>query len=40
MRFGYTIPYVADVAAKPWGQEVACVRDPDGMLVEIASPVS
>lgn len=23
---------------KPWGQEVAYVRDPDGNLVEIASP--
>jgi lactoylglutathione lyase len=23
---------------KPWGQEVAYVRDPDGVLVEIASP--
>ncbi len=25
---------------KPWGQDVAYVRDPDGNLVEIASPVS
>jgi catechol 2,3-dioxygenase-like lactoylglutathione lyase family enzyme len=24
---------------KPWGQHVAYVRDPDGNLVEIASPV-
>jgi lactoylglutathione lyase len=24
---------------KPWGQDVAYVRDPDGTLVEIASPV-
>jgi lactoylglutathione lyase len=24
---------------KPWGQDVAYVRDPDGNLVEIASPV-
>jgi lactoylglutathione lyase len=23
---------------KPWGQEVAYIRDPDGNLVEIASP--
>ena len=23
---------------KPWGQDVAYVRDPDGNLVEIASP--
>lgn len=27
-------------ARKPWGQEVAYVRDLDGNLVEIASPVS
>jgi lactoylglutathione lyase len=26
--------------AKPWGQDVAYVRDPDGTLVEIASPAS
>ena len=25
---------------KPWGQDVAYVRDPDGNLVEIASPVT
>jgi lactoylglutathione lyase len=25
---------------RPWGQDVAYVRDPDGNLVEIASPVS
>ena len=24
--------------SKPWGQDVAYVRDPDGTLVEIASP--
>ena len=24
---------------KPWGQDVAYVRDPDGNLVELASPV-
>jgi lactoylglutathione lyase len=24
---------------KPWGQQVAYVRDPDGNLVELASPV-
>jgi lactoylglutathione lyase len=24
---------------KPWGQDVAYIRDPDGNLVEIASPV-
>ncbi len=27
-------------ARKPWGQEVAYVRDLDGNLVELASPVS
>lgn len=27
-------------ARKPWGQEVAYVRDPDDNLVEIASPVT
>lgn len=27
-------------AIKPWGQEVAYVRDLNGILVEIASPVS
>lgn len=26
--------------SKPWGQVVAYVRDPDGVLVEIASPMS
>jgi lactoylglutathione lyase len=26
--------------SKPWGQDVAYVRDPDGILVEIASPAS
>jgi lactoylglutathione lyase len=25
-------------ATKPWGQDVAYVRDPDGNLVELASP--
>ena len=24
---------------KPWGQDVAYVRDPDGTLIELASPV-
>jgi len=24
---------------KPWGQHTACVRDPDGTLIEIASPM-
>jgi lactoylglutathione lyase len=30
---------VTEPQTKPWGQEVAYVRDPDGTLVEIASPV-
>ena len=29
---------VSEPASKPWGQEVAYVRDPDGVLIEIASP--
>jgi lactoylglutathione lyase len=29
---------VSEPATKPWGQEVAYVQDPDGVLVEIASP--
>ena len=28
----------AEPRTKPWGQDVAYVRDPDGNLVEIASP--
>jgi uncharacterized glyoxalase superfamily protein PhnB len=31
---------VSPPQSKPWGQEVAYVRDPDGTLVEIASPVA
>ena len=31
---------VSPPQTKPWGQDVAYVRDPDGNLVEIASPVS
>jgi lactoylglutathione lyase len=30
---------VTEPQTKPWGQEVAYVRDPDGNLIEIASPV-
>ena len=30
---------VTDPQTKPWGQDVAYVRDPDGNLIEIASPV-
>ena len=29
---------VTPLQTKPWGQDVAYVRDPDGNLVEIASP--
>lgn len=29
-----------DATDKPWGQTVAYVRDPNGLLVEIATPVS
>ena len=31
---------VSPPLSKPWGQDVAYVRDPDGTLVEIASPAS
>lgn len=30
----------APVKAKPWGQTVAYVRDPEGFLVEICTPMS
>ena len=29
---------ISEPATKPWGQEVAYVQDPDGVLVELASP--
>ena len=29
---------VSQPSTKPWGQDVAYVRDPEGVLVEIASP--
>ncbi|HEV7516808.1 MAG TPA: lyase, partial [Thermoanaerobaculia bacterium] len=29
---------VSQPATKPWGQDVAYVRDLDGVLIEIASP--
>lgn len=32
------VPFV-EPAEKPWGQTVAYVRDPDGHLIEICSPV-
>jgi uncharacterized glyoxalase superfamily protein PhnB len=28
------------VKEKPWGQKVACVRDLNGCLVELCSPIS
>lgn len=28
-----------EATVKPWGQTVAYVRDPDGVLIEIATPV-
>ncbi len=31
---------VAEPMTKPWGQLVAYVRDPDGFLVEICTPVT
>jgi lactoylglutathione lyase len=30
---------VSDPEEKPWGQRTAYVRDPDGTLIEIASPM-
>jgi lactoylglutathione lyase len=30
---------VVEPQTKPWGQDVAYVRDPDGNLIELASPV-
>lgn len=30
---------VVDVTEKPWGQTVAYLRDPEGTLIEICSPV-
>jgi lactoylglutathione lyase len=30
---------VSEPQVKPWGQQTSYVRDPDGTLVEIASPV-
>ena len=30
---------VSEPQKKPWGQEVAYVLDPDGILIEIASPM-
>lgn len=28
-----------DAETKPWGQVVAYVRDPDGILIELCTPV-
>ena len=30
---------VSEPAKKPWGQTVACVRDKDGHLIELATPM-
>lgn len=30
---------VSEPASKPWGQTVACVRDTDGHLIELATPM-
>jgi len=30
---------VSEPATKPWGQTVACVRDTDGHLIELATPM-
>jgi catechol 2,3-dioxygenase-like lactoylglutathione lyase family enzyme len=30
---------VSEPEARPWGQHTAYVRDPDGTLIEIASPI-
>ena len=37
MQFGATI--VEEPKTKPWGQTVAYVRDIDGFLIEICSPI-
>ena len=48
MKLGYTILYVPDVKQaialakpkkKPWGQMVSYVRDLNGVIVELCSPV-
>ncbi len=31
---------IAEPAEKPWGQTVAYLRDPDGTLIELCSPIS
>ena len=31
---------VAEPVVEPWGQTVACARDPDGVLVEVATPTT
>lgn len=30
---------IADAKAKPWGQTVAYVRDPNGCLIELCTPI-
>jgi uncharacterized glyoxalase superfamily protein PhnB len=29
---------VSEPEEEPWGERTACVRDPDGTLIEVASP--
>jgi len=31
---------VADTVVKPWGQTVAYLRDPEGTLIELCSPIN
>ncbi len=31
---------ISEPKQKPWGQTVACVRCPDGLLVELCTPVN
>jgi catechol 2,3-dioxygenase-like lactoylglutathione lyase family enzyme len=37
VKAGATV--VSEPATKPWGQTVACVRDKDGHLIELATPM-
>lgn len=37
LRAGATL--VAEAQTKPWGQVVAYVRDPDGFLIEVCTPM-
>lgn len=37
LKAGATV--VSEPAAKPWGQTVACLRDKDGHIVELCTPL-